>query len=63
MIRYRRVTTPDEIVQALGPALAHFFNHQTHHRGQAHSILCSFGHRDLVLDLLGYQREAETGRS
>jgi len=62
-IRYRRVTTPDEIVQALGPALAHFFNHQTHHRGQAHSILCGFGHRDLVLDLLGYQREAEAGRA
>jgi uncharacterized damage-inducible protein DinB len=62
-IRYRRVTTPDEIEQALGPALAHFFNHQTHHRGQAHSILCGFGHRDLMLDLLGYQREAEAGRS
>jgi uncharacterized damage-inducible protein DinB len=57
-IRYRRVSTPEEFEQALAPALTHFFNHQTHHRGQAHSILCSFGHRDLVLDLLGYQREA-----
>ena len=57
-IRYRRVSTPEEFEQPLAPALAHFFNHQTHHRGQAHSILCSFGHRDLVLDLLGYQREA-----
>ena len=55
-IRYRRVSTPDEFVQALRPALAHFFNHQTHHRGQAHTILCGFGHRDLVLDLLFYQR-------
>ena len=45
-----------------GFLISHFFNHQTHHRGQAHSILCSFGHRDLVLDLLGYQREAEAGR-
>ena len=62
-IRYRRVSTPEEFEQPLAPALAHFFNHQTHHRGQAHSILCSFGRRDLVLDLLGYQREAETGRS
>ena len=57
-IRYRRVSTPDEFEQALRPALGHFFNHQTHHRGQAHSILCSFGHRDLVLDLLVFQRSA-----
>ena len=56
-IRYRRVSTPEEFVQPLMPALDHFFNHQTHHRGQAHSILCSFGRRDLVLDLLAYQRE------
>ncbi len=55
-IRYRRVSTPDEFEQALIPALSHFFNHQTHHRGQAHSILCSFGHRDLVLDMLAFQR-------
>ena len=61
-IRYRRVSTPDEFEQALSPALAHFFNHQTHHRGQAHSILCGFGHRDLVLDLLYFQREVEAGR-
>ena len=58
-IRYRRVSTPEVFEQALAPALAHFFNHQTHHRGQAHSILCSFGRRGLVLDLLAYQREAE----
>lgn len=57
-IRYRRVSTPEEFVQPLMPALDHFFNHQTHHRGQAHSILCSFGRRDLVLDLLAYQRES-----
>jgi len=57
-IRYRRVSTPDEFEQALVPALSHFFNHQAHHRGQAHSILCSFGRRDLVLDLLLFQRSA-----
>jgi uncharacterized damage-inducible protein DinB len=62
-IRYRRVSTPDEFEQALAPALAHFFNHQTHHRGQAHSILCSFGRRGLVLDLLFFQREAEAGKA
>ena len=63
VIRYRRVSTPEEFVQPLMPALAHWFNHQTHHRGQAHSILCSFGKRGLVLDLLMYQREAEAGRA
>ena len=58
-IRYRRVSTPEEFEQALTPALTHFFNHQTHHRGQAHSILCSLGNRDLVLDLLAFQRWAQ----
>lgn len=62
-IRYRRVSTPEVLEQALAPALAHFFNHQTHHRGQAHSILCSFGRRGLVLDLLMYQREPDAGRA
>ena len=62
-ISYRRVSTPEEFVQPLAPALAHFFNHQTHHRGQAHTILCSFGRRDLVLDLLFFQREVEAGRA
>ena len=62
-IRYRRVSTPEEFVQPLMPALDHFFNHQTHHRGQAHSVLCSFGRRDLVLDLLGYQREVDAGKA
>jgi len=60
-IRYRRVSSPEEFEQPLAPALAHFFNHQTHHRGQAHSILCSFGRRGLELDLLYYQREAAAG--
>ena len=62
-IRYRRVSTPEVFEQALAPALAHFFNHQTHHRGQAHSILCSFGQRGLVMDLLYWQREVEAGRA
>lgn len=62
-IRYRRVTTPDEFVQPLMPALDHFFNHQTHHRGQAHSVLCRFGQRDLVLDLLMYQRETDAAQA
>ena len=40
-------------------AMAHFFNHQTHHRGQAHAILSRLGVAEPpVLDLLVMQREA-----
>ncbi len=63
VIRYRRVSTPDEIVQELAPALAHWFNHQTHHRGQAHAILTGLDHAAPELDLLYYQREVAAGRS
>ena len=56
VIRYRRVSTPDEFVQPLMPALDHWFNHQTHHRGQAHMILTSLGKTAPELDLLYYQR-------
>lgn len=39
-------------------ALAHLFNHQTHHRGQAHAILTILGVREPDgLDLLLMQRE------
>lgn len=58
MIRYRRVSTPEEFVQPLMPALDHWFNHQTHHRGHAHMILTSLGRPAPELDLLYYQREA-----
>lgn len=40
-------------------ALAHFFNHQTHHRGQAHAVLTRLGVAEPPpLDLLAMQREA-----
>jgi uncharacterized damage-inducible protein DinB len=43
--------------QALGPALTHFFNHQTHHRGQVHAGLTIAGIREPAsFDLLGLQR-------
>ena len=60
VIRYRRISTPDLMEQALMPALAHFFNHQTHHRGQAHALITGLrGARpEIVLDLLAYQRSA-----
>jgi uncharacterized damage-inducible protein DinB len=63
VIRYRRVSTPDEFVQPLMPALDHWFNHQTHHRGQAHMILTSFAKKAPELDLLYYQRLVEAGQA
>jgi uncharacterized damage-inducible protein DinB len=38
--------------KALGPLLTHFFNHQTHHRGQASTLLHQFGVDVGVTDLL-----------
>ena len=59
VIRYRRVSTPDLMTQKLALALAHWFNHQTHHRGQAHALLSGLGHEPPELDLLFFQRERE----
>ena len=63
VIRYRRVSTPEEFVQKLMPALNHWFNHQTHHRGHAHMILTSFAKKAPELDLLYYQRLVEAGQA
>lgn len=61
-IRYRTVSPPRrEFEQDLAPALAHFFNHQTHHRGHAHGILTGLCGRAPELDLLSFQREAGLG--
>jgi uncharacterized damage-inducible protein DinB len=43
--------------QPLWQALAHFFNHQAHHRGQAHALLKEAGKEPPSLDLLLFQRE------
>ncbi|WP_027486094.1 DinB family protein [Allorhizobium undicola] len=55
-IEYRPVTSPEPVRQPLGQILAHLFNHQTHHRGQAHMILTVLGKPSLVLDLVYFQR-------
>jgi uncharacterized damage-inducible protein DinB len=38
--------------------LAHLFNHQTHHRGQAHDLLSQTSVPPPPLDLIYYLREA-----
>jgi uncharacterized damage-inducible protein DinB len=56
-ITYTPVTDPQLVTQQLAPALAHLFNHQTHHRGQAHAILTRLAGAAPALDLIYYQRE------
>jgi uncharacterized damage-inducible protein DinB len=56
---YITVTDMRTVSQRLAPALAHFFNHQTHHRGQAHMILTSLGRPSVQLDMIYFQRTPE----
>jgi uncharacterized damage-inducible protein DinB len=52
-------TTTDSTPMALPLALCldHFFNHQTHHRGQFHGLLGAHGLKAADIDLLGFERE------
>jgi uncharacterized damage-inducible protein DinB len=56
---YMTVTDMRTISQNLAPALHHVFNHQTHHRGQAHMILTVLGRPSVPLDLIYFQRTDE----
>jgi uncharacterized damage-inducible protein DinB len=58
-ITYRTIVNPKTITQPLAPALDHFFNHQTHHRGQVHALLTGLRGRDFAppLDLIVFQQE------
>jgi uncharacterized damage-inducible protein DinB len=60
---YSPLSNPGEVTQPLASALAHLFNHQTHHRGQAHGLLTAIGGRDFApsLDLVLFQRQTGTG--
>src|SRR5271169_3638613 len=60
-IRYRSTRSPAEIEQHLAPLLLHFFNHQTHHRGQAHCLLTEITGEAPSFDLLIYQRQTGAG--
>ncbi|TXH80844.1 MAG: damage-inducible protein DinB [Rhizobium sp.] len=55
-ITYTSVLRPGAITHPLHLAIAHMFNHHTHHRGQCHTILTSMGKPSLVLDLLHFLR-------
>ncbi|MEM9063241.1 MAG: DinB family protein [Pseudomonadota bacterium] len=55
---YVTMTDHRRTTQALSPALAHFFNHQTHHRGQCHAMLTRVSDDAPAMDLVYFQREA-----
>lgn len=56
---YTTVADLRTVSQRHAPALAHFFNHQTHHRGQAHALLTRLGQPSTPLDLIYFQRDPE----
>jgi uncharacterized damage-inducible protein DinB len=60
-VRYRTTRSPAMIEQYLAPLLVHFFNHQTHHRGQAHCLLTALTGAAPSFDLLVFQRETGSG--
>ena len=56
VLEYRN-STGKLFQQHLGPALTHLFNHQAHHRGQAHAALTILGMAEpQSFDLLAWQR-------
>lgn len=54
-VRYRTISGPADIEQELLPVLVNLFNHQTHHRGQAHCLLTRITNQ---APSLVYQRES-----
>lgn len=58
---YTPMTNPVPVTQPLAPALLHAFNHQTHHRGQAHTLLTRLTGEAPALDLIYYQRQSGEG--
>ena len=44
-LRYTSIVNPAPRVMPMALVVAHFFNHQTHHRGQAHALLTA-RHKD-----------------
>ncbi len=50
-VTYQPVSRPIDITQPRASILAHLFNHQTHHRGQAHALITAAGERTEATDL------------
>jgi len=59
--RWTRVADGATVTQPLWAALAHVFNHQTHHRGQVHGLLSQAGIDPPSLDLPVFQKASGLG--
>jgi uncharacterized damage-inducible protein DinB len=44
-----------QVTKPLDLIVMHIFNHQTHHRGQAHCLLTQFGAKTADTDILIYR--------
>ena len=58
-LRYTSIVNPEPRNYDMWLAVAHFFNHQTHHRGQLTTLLNQFGKDFGVTDLILLPRAAE----
>lgn len=47
----------DRFRDRLDLLLSHMFNHQTHHRGQAHTVIGQLGHEPPSMDLIYFSRQ------
>lgn len=56
VLKYR-TSKGDEQATPMAVVLGHVFNHQTHHRGQVHTLLSQEGKQPPAMDLLYFQRE------
>lgn len=56
-LTYQTIVNPDTVVTPMGEVLIHVFNHATHHRGQAHTLLSQVPINPPSLDIIYYLRE------
>jgi uncharacterized damage-inducible protein DinB len=59
LLHYRTLTDAKETRSELAPTLGHFFNHQTHHRGQVHAMLSATEVKPPPLDFIYFIRESD----
>ena len=50
-----------DVTRALAPCIVHFFNHQTHHRGQVHAMLTAAGQKAPVSDMFLMPEDGSDG--
>jgi uncharacterized damage-inducible protein DinB len=62
-VDYTTMVRPGNVRQPLWAALAHVFNHQTHHRGQCHAMLTRIAMEAPSFDLIQFQRDTGHGLS